>query len=308
MDMTLYIEWAKANPEVIVAVAVYLIVNFVPRKHPEQSKGIWKLLWLLLDRASVLTHDSLPGKWKWIFQASPLPDTEKKSQEDEVDVDDDGLDESLVEYNYWNDTYNSWAATAGYDDILYNDGFGVFDGVGIGAGVAAHDAVITSVTEEGVAFEFVCEGCGHARLLTLDYAEVIALQHGLSPDVAFGQHPQHCADPTQWVYRTSPDNAWCLLMGCNNAWCRANYPLRLSSDEPRQYLASAMNAGYLNRPGVKTVQVYCQRLKNADAGQPVLVESVVSLVRAVYQVARISVARWRSRDIRIAAQQGEESR
>lgn len=151
-----------------------------------------------------------------------------------------------------------------FDDIRHNS-MGMFEGAGIGGGgAAAVDAVATKATEEGMAFEFMCQGCGRQRVLTLDYAELVALHYGLSPDQAFGRFPQFCAEPTQWAYQNHPDNAWGLNMRCNRG-CKYHYPLRLKTNEPGQYLARAKKAGYLNPQGEAAVHQHCRHLLKAGA-------------------------------------------
>jgi hypothetical protein len=88
--METYIQWAKQNPEVVIAIVTYVIINLAPRKHPDQATGWQKYLWLLLDRVSLLTHDKVPGKLKWILVASPLDKPAPSDKDAEKDGDADG--------------------------------------------------------------------------------------------------------------------------------------------------------------------------------------------------------------------------
>jgi len=63
--------WVQANPWTTTAIVVYLIVNLAPRPHPEQREGWAKTFWTIVDRLSVLTAGSVPGKLKMIFSDSP---------------------------------------------------------------------------------------------------------------------------------------------------------------------------------------------------------------------------------------------
>lgn len=63
--------WFLVHWQVIVAIVAYVIVNVVPRKHPDEQSGWRKLFWLVLDRISILTADKVPGSFKWILQATP---------------------------------------------------------------------------------------------------------------------------------------------------------------------------------------------------------------------------------------------
>lgn len=135
---------------------------------------------------------------------------------------------------------------------------------GPGGGADAVDAVAAKALADGMAFEFMCQGCGRQRMLTLDYAELVALHFGLSPDAAFARAPQLCQEPTQWVYRGHPENAWGLNMRCNRN-CGYHYPLRLRAQEPAQYLARAKKAGFINEAGEAAVVNHVRRLIGAGA-------------------------------------------
>jgi len=63
--------WAQANPWTTLAIVVYLIVNFAPRPHPAEHTGWARMFWLIVDRLSVLTAGSVPGKLKMLFAGSP---------------------------------------------------------------------------------------------------------------------------------------------------------------------------------------------------------------------------------------------
>lgn len=84
--------WVQANPEVTIAVILYLIVNVSPRKDHTQMTGWQGRLWEIIDRASFLTRDKVPGRLKMILATSPLSGEVDKhlaeaEAEDEFDVD-----------------------------------------------------------------------------------------------------------------------------------------------------------------------------------------------------------------------------
>jgi len=63
--------WVMHHPLTSIAVAVWLIANFAPRPHPEQSTGWRKTFWQIVDRLCVLTADALPGRLKMPLIDSP---------------------------------------------------------------------------------------------------------------------------------------------------------------------------------------------------------------------------------------------
>jgi len=78
--------WVQANPEVAIAVTLYLIVNISPRKDHTQMTGWQARLWEIIDRASFLTRDKVPGRLKMILATSPLVEKPKKEEEEEIPV------------------------------------------------------------------------------------------------------------------------------------------------------------------------------------------------------------------------------
>jgi len=67
-------QWSVANPFIVGGIVCWLVANVAPRPHPalQESRGR-KFFWTLIDRISVLTAETVPGKLKWILKASPLP-------------------------------------------------------------------------------------------------------------------------------------------------------------------------------------------------------------------------------------------
>lgn len=65
------IDWATAHWQLVLIVVVYGLVNLAPRPHPEKQTGAMRILWLLLDRVSVMTAERVPGRFKMLLAASP---------------------------------------------------------------------------------------------------------------------------------------------------------------------------------------------------------------------------------------------
>jgi hypothetical protein len=68
------LTWAAQNPVVMTAAVVYVVVNVAPRPRPSDTQSRFeRFFWTVLDRISVLTAESVPGRLKWLFASSPPP-------------------------------------------------------------------------------------------------------------------------------------------------------------------------------------------------------------------------------------------
>lgn len=65
------VAWLQVNWMVALAVVVYMVVNFYPRKHPDDQSGVARWFWFVLDRVSILSAEKVPGRFKMLFAASP---------------------------------------------------------------------------------------------------------------------------------------------------------------------------------------------------------------------------------------------
>src|SRR5277367_6470841 len=65
--------WLMQHDWQMLLVLTYVLVNVGPRPNPENLKGYKRVIWLLIDRLAWLSAEKVPGDWKWIFTASPLP-------------------------------------------------------------------------------------------------------------------------------------------------------------------------------------------------------------------------------------------
>lgn len=64
-------EFIQQNPELTVLTVLYLIMNIAPRPHPDEHTGWRRILWLILDRLSVLHAAAMPGRFKWLMLPTP---------------------------------------------------------------------------------------------------------------------------------------------------------------------------------------------------------------------------------------------
>jgi len=84
--MSAIIDWVQQNPELAVAIAIYVFVNLAPRPDPEKLSGWQKVFWTILDRISVLTADKVPGRVKWLLMDTERP-TGESQRADALDED-----------------------------------------------------------------------------------------------------------------------------------------------------------------------------------------------------------------------------
>jgi hypothetical protein len=73
MDATAIWNWVWQHDWQLLLVTSYVIVNVGPRPHPENLTGYKRIFWLVVDRLAWLSAEKVPGDWKWMFTASPLP-------------------------------------------------------------------------------------------------------------------------------------------------------------------------------------------------------------------------------------------
>jgi hypothetical protein len=43
-------EFVRANPELVIALVLYVVMNVAPRPHPDDHEGWRRIVWLVLDR------------------------------------------------------------------------------------------------------------------------------------------------------------------------------------------------------------------------------------------------------------------
>ena len=75
------------------------------------------------------------------------------------------------------------------------DGFGdVLEGTdgifGASDGLQAYDSVQHQYSPEGLVVQLHCESCGKPRHMTIMWPEIVAIRHNVSPQEAYGHHPQ----------------------------------------------------------------------------------------------------------------------
>lgn len=170
-----------------------------------------------------------------------------------------------------------------FDDVLHSEHHtGIFGSseAALGNALAEHLKVTTTPIEDGLALEFGCEGCKQKVRLTLDYPEVVALNNGVSPKMAFAQNvpllvpdpqsgrprangsaAQLCRAPTDWVFHKE-EGAWGPNLRCRCGW---GYQIRVQPREIDALLRRAKQAGYLDQASA-AADYHCKAFRAAAQG------------------------------------------
>lgn len=86
-------SFIKQNPELVVAVLLYIAINVAPRPHPDDHRGWRRMLWLILDRLSVLSAATMPGRLKWLLlPTAPREEPDQLPKPAEAEAKDEGKD------------------------------------------------------------------------------------------------------------------------------------------------------------------------------------------------------------------------
>lgn len=72
------LAWCAANKVVLASIASWMVLNVMPRPHPDDRVGPAKVLWTVADMVSVLTAKQFPGQLKMPMAASPSSAPPKK--------------------------------------------------------------------------------------------------------------------------------------------------------------------------------------------------------------------------------------
>jgi len=137
-------------------------------------------------------------------------------------------------------------STENYDDFddVINGTAGVFDA----SGLSDHDTVKTKIGQNGVLVECSCRKCGAPASMLMDYGELIAIAHDVSPQAAYGpQYPQVVRQPTMWKF-SEANGAWYPDVACGR--CRGWIAPMVDVTEARDHVMSAKTRGWVNEQAV----------------------------------------------------------
>lgn len=91
-QINLAIQWLQANPDILLAIIVYLVLNFVSRPDPDKLSGLDRLFWTIIDRAAFLTRDKLPGRLKMVLLSASASSSGSKNEPDDGAADDEPVE------------------------------------------------------------------------------------------------------------------------------------------------------------------------------------------------------------------------
>ncbi len=93
----------------------------------------------------------------------------------------------------------------------------------------------------GVVAEFACRDCGRACKLVIEYAELVAVKHSVSPYTAFHAVPNVMHAPVPWS--CSAGGGWYPEQACPQ--CRAACNPQVTPREAERFLATARSNGWI---------------------------------------------------------------
>ena len=126
-----------------------------------------------------------------------------------------------------------------FSDII-NGTAGVLEG----GGLAGHDSALTEAKPTGVEVQLSCRECGNESNLTVEYGELVAIAHDVSPQAAYGQNLSRAVrEPTAW--RFSEDSAgWAPDVNCVK--CRGTTAPYFTPTEARDHVIKAKASGWID--------------------------------------------------------------
>jgi hypothetical protein len=139
-----------------------------------------------------------------------------------------------------------------FDDIVQQE-TGIFsEGSGsLGDALARFDGCKTQGTREGVLVEMDCRHCGSPTRLMIEYGELVAIGHEVSPQEAYGnQIGQVISSPTAWAW-SIPNQKWWPQVPCNR--CTSPCGPMFTSEEARKHVQYAVQRRWLDPQRTKNL-------------------------------------------------------
>lgn len=130
--------------------------------------------------------------------------------------------------------------------------------------MASHSMVKSRPTQEGLVYDLSCPYCGERKPIVVEWAELIAVRHGISPHIAYQGRPVLKGPPTPWVFDPNeqgffPDGAQDQRgMPCR---CSNRIKLTITMQEIDGKLGAAQRNGLLNPEMVQQLSQLCMAVK-----------------------------------------------
>jgi hypothetical protein len=127
----------------------------------------------------------------------------------------------------------------GFDDLIHeNAGIYGRDTASLAHALADHDAREVSAAPEGVTIRFTHDLCGQQQVGVFEWADAIAIAHGLPPRIAYGtrinpseaslieRYPSWAAELGDWTFKP-PTGPWRAKLACAGSGC-PNRPMTVA--------------------------------------------------------------------------------
>lgn len=134
-------------------------------------------------------------------------------------------------------------------------------GVFAGSGFDGYETAETTAEPSGVAVRIDCRRCGATCNMAIEYPELVAVAHGVSPQAAYGQHYERVVkEPVKWAW-SQRDEAWHPDVRCPN--CRGFAAPIFTSAEAREHVIKARTSGWIDERLLAQLSAASQAAKNA---------------------------------------------
>lgn len=133
---------------------------------------------------------------------------------------------------------------ADQDDYDFDKQRGIFgaDCAGLCPALDDHESQRKQVANEGLLMQFDCATCGSAKMMCVEWPELIAMRHGVPPAFAYQRAPQGLmrSAPLDWKW-DGQQHLWWPSVPCQ----RCNRPLLvwLAPQEISQFVDAAKSRG-----------------------------------------------------------------
>lgn len=132
----------------------------------------------------------------------------------------------------------------GFGDVI-NQNAGIFgaDQPGLEPALATHDSVKTTPTPSCVMVSMFCPRCGMQKDIGIEYGELMAIQGGVPPQLAYQGRPGFISTETDWFPSKVHPGHWTPDVTCQ---CGGKVTPHLSPNEAGAFVQQAVRAGWLN--------------------------------------------------------------
>lgn len=153
----------------------------------------------------------------------------------------------------------------GFDDILDSQK-GIFgsDCAGLcGSAMDAFSEAKGTPDPQGMMYEVVCENCGNRKII-VEWPEMVAIKHSISPHIAFQQFPNVVRNATAWGFDQN-NQCWFPDIRCSS--CNWQFRMLVHPGEVERGLRFAVSKGWLSEQAYSQIANVCARVKQSVNGR-----------------------------------------